>query len=71
MITSRILIVDDEQGIREQITRWLNYEGYKTEQAANAKEALALILKMNFNVALLDLKLPDIDGFALLEKLHQ
>ncbi|MCI0690392.1 sigma-54 dependent transcriptional regulator [candidate division KSB1 bacterium] len=70
-MSSRILIVDDEQGIREQITRWLNYEGYKTEQAANAKEALALIRKMNFNVVLLDLKLPDMDGFALLEKLHQ
>ncbi len=70
-MSSRILIVDDEQGIREQITRWLNYEGFKTEQAANAKEAQALIRKMNFNVVLLDLKLPDMDGFALLEKLHQ
>lgn len=70
-MSAKILIVDDEQGIREQVTRWLNYEGYKTEQAANAKEALALIRKMNFNVALLDLKLPDMDGFALLEKLHQ
>ena len=68
---SRILIVDDEQGIREQITRWLNYEGYRTEQAANAKEALALVRKMNFDVILLDLKLPDMDGFALLEKLHK
>jgi DNA-binding NtrC family response regulator len=68
---SRILIVDDEQGIREQIARWLNYEGFKTEQATNGKEALALIRKMNFNVVLLDLKLPDMDGFALLAKLHQ
>jgi DNA-binding NtrC family response regulator len=71
IMSSRILIVDDEQGIREQITRWLNYEGYRTEQAANAKEAVALVRKMNFDVILLDLKLPDMDGFALLEKLHQ
>jgi len=69
-MSSKILIVDDEQGIREQIARWLNYEGYKTEQAANAKEALALIRKMNFTVVLLDLNLPDMKGFDLLEKLH-
>lgn len=69
-MSSKILIVDDEQGIREQIARWLNYEGYKTEQAASAKEALALIRKMTFTVVLLDLKLPDMDGFALLEKIH-
>jgi DNA-binding NtrC family response regulator len=70
-MSPRILIVDDEQGIREQLSRWLSHEGYKTEQAENAKEALALAKKINFDVILLDLKLPDMDGFALLEKLHQ
>jgi DNA-binding NtrC family response regulator len=71
MMSSKILIVDDEDGIREQLSRWLNYEGYKTEQAATAKETLALVRKTNFNVALLDLKLPDMDGLALLERLHK
>ena len=71
MMSPRILIVDDDQGIREQLRRWLSHEGYKTEQAENAKEALALVRKINFDVILLDLKLPDMDGFALLEKLHK
>jgi DNA-binding NtrC family response regulator len=71
MLPSKILIVDDEQGIREQLNRWLSHEGYKTEQAANAKEALARVRKTNFNVILLDLRLPDRDGFSLLEELHK
>jgi len=70
MMSSKILIVDDEQEIRRQLTRWLNHQGYKTEQAANGKETLAAVEKSNFHVILLDLQLPDIDGLTLLEKLH-
>ena len=70
MRSPRILVVDDEQGIREQLLRWLTHEGFRTEQAATARAALAAVRKANFNVILLDLKLPDMDGFELLEKLH-
>jgi DNA-binding NtrC family response regulator len=69
-MSSKILVVDDEQAIREQLIRWLTLQGYKSEQAATAKETMALVRKTNFNVILLDLKLPDMDGFVLLEKLH-
>jgi len=71
MISARILIVDDEQGIREQLSRWLNLEGYKTEQAANAKDALAKVGENDFNLILLDLKLPDIDGLTVLQQLQK
>ncbi len=70
-MSSKILIVDDEQKTREQLMRWLDHEGYKTEQAANGKEALAAIRRNNFNVVLLDLILPDINGFKVLEQLHK
>ena len=70
MAPAKILIVDDQQGIRDQLMRWLSHEGYKTDQAANGKEALALMKRVNFHVVLLDLKLPDRDGYDLLAELH-
>jgi len=69
-MSSKILVVDDEQAIREQLIRWLTLQGYNSAHASNAKETLALVRKTNFNVILLDLKLPDMDGFVLLEKLR-
>jgi len=70
-MSPRILVVDDEHGIREQLTRWLSHEGYRTEQAASGKEALEALRKSNINVVLLDLRLPDMDGFRVLEKINQ
>jgi DNA-binding NtrC family response regulator len=70
-MSSKILIVDDEQKTREQLMRWLDHEGYKTEQAENGKEALAAVRRNNFNVVLLDLKLGDMNGFEVLEQLHK
>ncbi|MFQ5637859.1 MAG: sigma-54-dependent transcriptional regulator [bacterium] len=71
MSCSRILIVDDEAGIRDQLARWLNSEGYTVEHAENGAEALSSVKKSNFNLVLLDLKLPDLDGFEVLEKIHK
>ncbi len=71
MIFSKILIIDDELGIREQLTKWLNYEGYKTEQAVSGQEALEKMRKTNFTVILLDLELPDMKGLVLLQRLHK
>lgn len=67
----RILVVDDEEGIRHQLTRWLSNEGYATEQAANGKDALKFVRGSNFHVVLLDLRLPDRDGLQILETIHK
>lgn len=67
---SKILIVDDEPGIREKLRRWLTTENYQTVEAATAKEALSLLRQSNFKVILLDLKLPDRDGYELLEDIR-
>ncbi len=67
----KVLIVDDHLATREQLARWLNHEGFKTEQAANAKEALAQAHKTSFSVILLDMILPDRDGLDLLGELRR
>ncbi len=67
----KLLIVDDEAGIREQLLRWLNNEGFSAEQAAAGQEALNLLKKRNFNIVLLDLRLPDMSGFRILEEIRK
>src|ERR1051326_2508953 len=69
MATERILVVDDEEPIREIISSMLNTAGYKTRQAASGMEALA-ILNSNgeFELMLSDLMMAELDGIALLER---
>jgi DNA-binding NtrC family response regulator len=67
-MNTKILIVDDEHSIRETVSTVLNEEGYETEKASNGKEALELINKKDFDVIITDLKMPEIDGMALLRE---
>lgn len=67
----RILIVDDEPGIRESITMILDYEGYDTESAANGEEGLHFVKQGKFDAVLLDINMPGIDGFETLKLLKE
>jgi DNA-binding NtrC family response regulator len=71
MSAIKILIVDDDRATREQLVRWLEHEGFKTGQAATAKEALEQVHKANYTVILLDMILPDRNCIALLAELHR
>lgn len=71
MKAGKVLIVDDEESMRAQLARWLSEVGYKTEAAASGREALGLVRRINFDVVLLDLRLPDVDGFEVLQQLHE
>ena len=48
---ARILIVDDEQSIRETLREILEYEGYEIEEAKDGEKAIALIKKFNYDAA--------------------
>lgn len=65
----RILIIDDETEVADLIERFLKPEGFPIEKAATAKEGLALMEKILFNIVLCDIRLPDIDGKELIDLL--
>ena len=68
---SSILIIDDEAGIRASLCSILDDEGYSVEAVENGKQAITTCEKMQFDVALIDINLPDIKGTELLAKLKQ
>jgi two-component system nitrogen regulation response regulator NtrX len=66
-----VLIVDDELAIRETLEQILTYEGYEVMKAGSGAEALQLVQKKRPNVILLDVKMPQMDGFEVLARLVQ
>jgi len=67
--TAHILIVDDEKGLRYGTQRLLEDEGYSVETAENGEEGIRLGTSKEFDVALIDLKMPDIDGMDVLKEI--
>ena len=65
----KILVVDDEEYIRGVIVEYLNNEGYLPIQAEDGKEAKELLEKEKFDLMILDIMMPNMDGFTLLEEL--
>ena len=63
-----VLIVDDEYGIRELLSEILEDEGYQVLTAENAKIAQSLVGKHDFDLILLDIWMPDMDGISLLKE---
>lgn len=66
----KILIVDDEVEIADLIEVYLNSENYTVFKFYSAKEALACINTTDLDLAILDIMLPDIDGFTLCQKIR-
>jgi len=66
----RILVVDDEKLIRWSLRERLSVEGYEILEAADGAEADKIIEREEFDLALLDLRLPDASGMTLLRKIH-
>src|SRR5688500_13496885 len=67
----RIMIVDDEAAIRESLADALADDGGDVQTAADAKQALALMARATPDVVLTDVRMPDLDGLALLREIRR
>ena len=65
---ANVLIIDDEKAIRRSLREILEYEKYKVEEAIDGQEGLDLLKKNEYDVILLDVKMPKLDGMEVLEK---
>ncbi|HSX33335.1 MAG TPA: response regulator [Candidatus Saccharimonadales bacterium] len=65
-----VLVVEDEKPLAHALELKLSHEGFKVTLAANGQECLDFIKKQHFDVALLDLVMPVLDGFQVLEQLQ-
>ena len=67
----RILVVDDEASVRESLQDWLSEEGYEMGLAESGFKAVELVKNQSWNVVLLDLKMPGMDGLETLRKIKE
>ena len=67
----RVLIVDDEEQLAEAFRKKLSKEGYAVQTASTGSAAITLVKQQPFDVCVLDIRLPDIDGVKLLEALKE
>jgi len=68
---SKILIIDDERSIRNTLKDILSYEKYDISLAENGIEGIELAKNDDFDVILCDIKMPQMDGIEVLEKIHE
>ncbi len=69
-MNEKILVVDDEAAIRELIALYLEKESFQVTTCSCGSEALQQIRKTLFDLAILDIMLPDVDGFSLCEAIR-
>lgn len=67
----RVLIADDEKGVRIIASRALKSEGFLTEEYADGQEAYQAILSREYDLLLIDINMPGMDGFSIIEKVRE
>jgi two-component system OmpR family response regulator len=70
MVKSKILVVDDEAGVREMLIDSLNMQGYQVSGAVDGQAALREIHDGDFDLVITDVNMPKVNGFELLERMR-
>ena len=67
----KILVVDDEPKIRELIKKYADFEGHDTFEAQNGMEAVELCRRNNYDIIIMDLMMPELDGFSASKEIRK
>jgi DNA-binding response OmpR family regulator len=65
---AKVLIVEDDARMSKELARWLSGDGHTVDSAATGQDALQMLTNYSFDIAVLDLGLPDMDGSEVLRK---
>ncbi|NLH64389.1 MAG: response regulator transcription factor [Erysipelotrichaceae bacterium] len=68
---TKILIVDDEEKIRSLIAKYAIHEGFETEQACDGLEAVDKCEKANYDLVIMDIMMPNLDGFSAVKEIKK
>ncbi|GAA3328541.1 hypothetical protein GCM10020331_072890 [Ectobacillus funiculus] len=70
-MTYKVLIVDDESDMRQLVGMYLENAGYKWAEAPDGKTALEMIKHENFDLLILDIMMPELDGISVCKELRK
>lgn len=68
---ARVLICDDEEGLRAVIKRYADFEGHETTEATNGLEAIELCKTQAFDIIIMDIMMPVLDGFSAVKEIRK
>ena len=66
-----ILVVDDEERIRELIKKYAVFEGHKVTEATNGMEAVEICRRQDFDIIIMDVMMPELDGFSACKEIRK
>ena len=68
---AKILICDDEEGLRAVIKRYAVFEGHEVTEAGNGVEAVEICRNNNFDIVIMDIMMPEMDGFSAVKEIRK